>query len=79
MDLDRVPSRAAESKLLVLIVESHITLGVETNDACVDKGAAKRVIDEVVTQRIFINAAAERAIDAWVRIIMPGLSRLKRS
>jgi hypothetical protein len=37
----------------------------------------KRVIDEVVVWRIFINTTAERAIDARVRIVMPGFSRLK--
>ena len=77
MDLNRVPSRPTSIQFVVLIVKSHATRGIETNDAGVDKGARKRVIDEVVVWRIFVNTTAERAVDARVRIVMPGLSRLK--
>jgi hypothetical protein len=77
MDLNRVPSRSTKIQFVVLIIESHITQGVEANDAGIDKGTAKRVIDHVVIRRIFINAAAERTIDTRVRVIMLGLSRLK--
>src|SRR6266511_3876896 len=71
MDLDRVPSRPTKIEFLVLIVESHITQRIKTNEA------GKRVIDDVVIRRIFINATAERAINTRVSVIMPGLSRLK--
>jgi hypothetical protein len=77
MDLNRVPSCPTEIQFLVLIVESHVTRGIETNDAGIDVRAAQCVIDEVVIRRIFIHATAERAIDTRVRVIMPGLSRLK--
>src|SRR5437016_13576573 len=77
LDLNRVPSRPTKSLFVVLIVESHVTQGIETSNAGIDKGAGKRVIDDVVIRRIFINAAAERAIDTGVRVIVPGLSRLK--
>ena len=77
MDLNRVPSRSTTIQFVVLIVKSHVTRGIETNDAGIDIMAAKRIIDDVVIRRIFINATAERAIDARVRVIMPGLSRLK--
>ena len=77
MNLNRVPSRSTKSQFVVLIVKSHVTQGIETNDAGIDKGTGKRVIDEVIIRRIFIHATAERAIDTRVRVIMPGLSRLK--
>src|ERR1044072_1811035 len=77
MDLNRVPGRSTKIQFVVLIVKSHVTRGIETNDAGTDKGTSKRVIDEVVSRRIFINAATERAIDTWVSVIMPGLSRLE--
>ena len=75
MDLNRVPSRSTTIQF-VSIVESHITQGIETNDAGEDI-ISKRIIDDVVIRRIFINATAERAIDTRVRVIMSGLSRLK--
>src|SRR6266481_3933342 len=77
MDLNRIPSRSTKIQFVVLIVESYVPQGIETNDAGIDKGAGKRVIDEVVIRCIFINATAERAIDTRVSVIMPGLSRLK--
>src|SRR5436190_20367286 len=77
MDLNCVPSRCATIYYVVMIIKSHVTQGVETNDADIDTATGKRVIDEVVIWCIFINATAERAIDTRVRVIMPGLSRLK--
>ena len=77
MDLNRVPSRSTKIQFLVLVVESNIPQGIETNNAGIDIGAGKRIIDDVVIRRIFINATAVRAIDTRVRVIMPGLSRLK--
>src|SRR5262249_45376384 len=77
MDLNRVPSRSTTGRRRVLIVESHITQGIETNNSGIDKGSANRVINEVIIRRIFINATADRAIDTWVRGIMPDLSCLK--
>ena len=38
-----------------MIVKSHVTQGIETNDAGIDIGPGKRVIDEVVIRRIFID------------------------
>jgi hypothetical protein len=77
MDLNRVPGCSTKIQFVVLIVESHVTQGIKSNDAGIDKGTGKRVIDEVVIRRVFINATAERAIDTRVRVVMPGLSRLK--
>jgi hypothetical protein len=77
MDLNRVPSCSTKIQFVVLIVKSHVTQGIETNDPGIGIGAGDRVIDEVVIRRIFVNAAAERAINTRVRVIMPGLSRLK--
>ena len=77
VDLNRVPSRSTKIQFVVLIVESHVTQGIEANDAGVDIGAGKRVIDEVVIRRIFINATTERAVYTRVRIVMPGFSRLE--
>src|SRR5207249_2405567 len=79
MDLNRVPSRSTKIQFIVLIVESYITQGIETNDDGKDKGSTKRVIDKVVIRCIFVNATAERAINTRVRVIMPGLSRLERT
>src|SRR4026209_1263326 len=77
MDLNRVPSRSTKIQFVVLVVKSHVTQSIETNDAGIDIGTGKRVIDEVVIRRIFINATTERAIDTWISVIMPGLSRLE--
>src|SRR5204863_9454625 len=77
MDLNRVPSRCTAIHYVVMIIDSHVTQGIETNDADIDSGTGKRVIDEVVIWCVFINATAKRAIDTRVRVIMPGLSRLK--
>jgi len=77
MNLNCVPGRSTKVQFLVLIVERHITCGIETNDASIDKGTGERIIDEIVIRRVFINATAERAINARVSVIMPGLSRLK--
>ena len=56
MDLNCVPSRSTTIQL-VSIVESHITQGVEANNAGIGI-SSKRIIDDVVIRRIFINAAA---------------------
>src|SRR5581483_3496491 len=47
------------------------------DESGINKWARKRVIDEVVARRIFINTATKGTINARVRIIMPGLSRFK--
>src|SRR6266700_835893 len=39
VDLNRVPSSPTKSLFVVLIVESHVTQGIETNNAGIDKGA----------------------------------------
>src|SRR5205085_213298 len=70
---------APKLQFIVLIVESHITQGIETNDAGINKGSTERVVDKVGIRCIFINAAAERTINTRVRVIMPGLSRLERT
>jgi hypothetical protein len=75
MDLNCVPSRSTTVQL-VSIVESHIAQGVEANNAGIGI-SSKRIIDDVVIRRIFINATAKRAIDTWIRVIVPSLSRLK--
>jgi hypothetical protein len=77
MDLNRIPSRSTKILFLVLVVESHIPGGIETNNTGIDVGAAKRVINEVIARRIFINTTAVRTVDTRVRVIMPCLSRLK--
>jgi hypothetical protein len=77
MDLNRVPGCSTKIQFIVLIVESHVTQGIETNEAGIDKGAGKRVIDDIIIRCIFINATAERAINTRVSVIMPGLSRLE--
>jgi len=77
MDLNRVPSRSTKIQFVVLVVKSHATRSIETNDAGIDIGTSKRVIDEVVIRSIYINATTERAVDTWVSLIMPGLSRLE--
>src|SRR5262249_15448003 len=77
MDLNRVPGCSTKIQFVVVIVKSNVAQGIEANDAGIDKRAGKRVVDEVVMRRIFIDATAERAIDTRVRVIMPGLSRLK--
>jgi hypothetical protein len=33
VDLNRVPSRSTKSQFVILIVERHVTQGIETNDA----------------------------------------------
>ena len=75
MDLNRVPSRSTTIQF-VSIVESHTIRAIETNNAGIGI-ISKRIIDDVVVRRIFVNATAKRAIDTRVRVIMPGLSRLK--
>src|SRR6266508_1187622 len=77
MDLNRVPGRSTKIQFVVLIVKSHVTQSIAPNDAGIDIGTSKRVIYEVVIRRIFINATTERAIDTWVSVIMPSLSRLE--
>src|ERR1041385_97068 len=77
MDLNRVPGRSTKIQFVVLTVKSHVARGVETNNTGIYIRAAKRVIDEVIVRGIFVNATTERAIDTRVRVIMPGLSRLK--
>ena len=79
MNLNRVPSRCT-TVLYVMIVESHITQGIETNNTGkrIIPIVPQRIVNDVVIRRIFINAAAERAINTRVSVIMPGLSRLKR-
>jgi hypothetical protein len=75
MDLDRVPSRTTKIQFVVLIVESYITQGIETNEAGIDIRAGKRVIDEVVIRRIFIRYC-RTGYRCSGQDIMPGLSRL---
>ena len=53
MDLNRVPSRSTTIQF-VSIVESHITQGIETNNAGIGI-ISKPIIDDVVIRRIFIN------------------------
>lgn len=77
MNLNRVPGRSTKVQFLVLIVERYITCGIETNYTGIDKRTSKRVIDEIVIRRIFIDAAAVRAINTRVSVIMPDLSCLK--
>ncbi|KAF5407294.1 MAG: hypothetical protein Udaeo2_26110 [Candidatus Udaeobacter sp.] len=75
MDLNRVPSRSTTIQF-VSIVESHTIRAIETNNAGIGI-SSKRIIDDVVFRRIFVNATAERATNTRVRVIMPGFSRLK--
>ena len=77
MDLNCVPSRSTKIQFVVLIVERHVTQRIETHEAVIDIRASKRVIDDIVIRRILIHATAVRAVDTRVRVIMPGLSRLK--
>jgi len=73
MDLDGVPSGVTKFLYLILVVKGDVTQGIEANDSGVEIRATFAVIDEVVVWRVFVNAAAESAVDTRIRVIMPNL------
>src|ERR1041385_2532070 len=68
VNLNRVPGRTTEIKLVVMILKGDIASGSEPDQASIDVGSAERVIDDIVIGRIFISAAAIWAVN--IRIVL---------
>src|ERR1051326_5533127 len=70
VNLNRVPCRTTEIKLVVMILKGDIASGIEPDQASIDVGSAERVIDDIVIGRILVRTAAIWTVN--IRIVLKG-------